>query len=152
MKKIAFVSVLAALTLTACTEGYQESHKDIFNDQVWTKGEVITYHPVIHENEKSHAISVDLQHIYGYDIDALNVKVSIVAPSGATELEKEYAILYKDAAGKALSQCSGDYCDVQQVLESAYQFKEQGEYTIKFEQNTHAESVAGFLSLKLLIK
>lgn len=152
MKKIILPALLAALSLSACTEGYEASHKDIFQDQIWTKGEIITFQPAISETGKKYQISVDLQHIYGYKIDGLDVKMSITAPSGAVELEKDYVIAFKDVSGNSISNCSGDYCDVIQVLEPALEFKEAGTYTVKIEQNSPAESVAGFLSLKLMIR
>ena len=152
MKKLILPTLLAATGFTACTEGYEASHRDIFKDQIWTKGEVIEFNPDIKESGKTYQISADLQHIYGYAISGLDVKVSITAPSGAVELEKDYVIAFKDASGNSLSDCSGDYCDVIQVLEPAFQFRETGVYSIKVEQDSHAESVAGFLSLKLMIK
>lgn len=152
MKKIILPALLAALSLTACTEGYEESHRDIFKDQIWTKGEVVSFHPPIEATTKPHQISIDLQHIYGYKIDGLDIRVSITAPSGTVELEKDYVIAFKDADGNSISDCSGDYCDVIQVLEPAFQFKETGTYTVKVAQNSPAESVAGFLSLKLMVR
>lgn len=152
MKKLLPVLGLVACGFASCESGYQETHKDIFKDQIWTKGEVITLHPMIHETAKSKTIAIDVQHIYGYDIKGFELLMKLTAPSGAVELEKSYFVRFKNDDGTAISQCSGDYCDVEQILESNFTFKESGEYTLTFEQDTQSESVAGLLSIKCMIK
>ncbi len=153
MIKSAFnVVVFICLTaLASCSSGYQESHKEIFKDQIWTKGEEIAYKPLIHDNSVSKQISIDLQHIYGYNMDGFDVEMTVTAPSGNEEYRKTYYIKMKNADGSYISDCGGDYCDLKQVLEQNYQFKETGEYTFTFTQATNVESIAGFLSMKLLM-
>lgn len=153
MKKyLLLITIIGCSILFSCEAGYNETHKDIFKDQIWTKGEVIQFKPLMHEAGKTQQISIDLQHIYGYDIKGFEVLVKIVAPSGKEELAKTYYLKMKEEDGTAISQCSGDYCDLHQILEPNYTFQEQGEYSISVEQFTSSESVAGFLSLKLNIK
>lgn len=152
MKNLLFVLTTVSLLFTSCSGGYEEQSDEIFDDKIWTKGEEAVFHPLIGEGNMFRNISLDVQHVYGYDISALDVNVVFTAPSGNVELEKSYTIQFKDVNGNGLSDCSGDYCDLTQVLEPHYEFKENGEYRIAITQNSHAESVAGFLSLKLKMK
>ena len=152
MKRYFLALIACSSLLFSCSTSFDEKHEAIFDDQIWTKGEEVTFLPLIHEATQAKKIELDVQHIYGYDIAGFDLKMKITAPSGTEILAQDYFIKIKGDDGKVLSQCSGDYCDLTQVLESNYTFPENGEYTITLEQNTHAESVAGFLSVRLKIK
>lgn len=138
------------LILPSCESGIK-SEENHLEDQIWSNNEVLRYRvPVQAAGAKE--FSIDLQHIHGYNIKDLNVQLVMTSPSGKETLNKNYNLKFKNDDGSYVSDCSGDYCDLHQVLEPALTLTETGHYSVVISQNSGYDRVAGFLQLKLNLK
>ena len=160
MKKISRPLLLKALAAflmmplvffwSACDSGVK-SKDNLLADHIWDKTEILKYRiPVKEAGNK--AFSMDMQHIHGYNIKDLNIQLVMTAPSGKEVLNKNYNIRFKNDDGSYISECSGDYCDLHQLLEPNLNLTETGDYTVSIAQNSGYDRVAGFLQLKLNLK
>lgn len=115
MKKILFLALLVLSLLVSCDKQnvYKEFDRS-FDENRWLKSDVKVYNFTL-ENAGKYDLLIDYSHVAGFQFTEIPIRVEMVAPSGAVTGEN-YMIQTKDKQGKDLGDCTGDLCDIQQLL------------------------------------
>jgi len=74
-----------------------------------------------------HKLYVSLRHVFGYQFETMKIYVDVTTPSGKS-VTKGYDLQIKGGDGKYLSDCSGDICDLEVLLEEHVRFVEPGDW------------------------
>ncbi len=80
----------------------------------------------------------------------MDVQLEITPPSG-NSATKAYQLQIMDDGGY-LSECSGDYCDREVLIEEHVRFIESGEWTFTVTNAINAEYVANVLEFGLIVE
>jgi len=108
--------LLTAFVLFSCSKNniYNEFDRD-FKDNRWLKADVRTFEFTIDKGNKNYDLLFDFSHIDGFQFNNIPVKMDITNPDGSLTSEN-FLIKISDPEGHALGECSGDYCDIQQIV------------------------------------
>ncbi|KOY87755.1 hypothetical protein AD998_17905 [bacterium 336/3] len=137
------------LSLMGC-HTFKEHNQESFPNRSWASGKEIVFKPLIKDITKNCKISLELRHIYGVQLKNLSVKIKTISPSGKEESSnKTFNIM--DEAGKYNSNCSGDICDVETVINQSIKFTETGEYQFIITHNIPTQAINGIIGLGLII-
>ncbi len=113
---------------------YKKYRKN-FTEYRWEKSKVLEFSPEIQDTTLSYQIYFLFRHIYGYRHPDIDINVEITTPSGKVT-KSHYTIDVIGDGNKYISDCAGDYCDLEALLEDDYKFGETGTYKFKVSQNT----------------
>ncbi len=151
MKKIFFLPlVLLVLFITSCDSGHvYKKFKQNFPDYRWEKVNVLEYTPKITDTTSKYQQILTFRHIYGIPYEAVEVNVEITTPSGEVS-DKNYILQLYDGKTE-LSECAGDYCDLETVIEDNYTFPETGTYKFKISQVTNKDPLQFVMEVGLII-
>jgi gliding motility-associated lipoprotein GldH len=152
MKKInAFLMLtLLAILLVNCNKNRIFSEqKDIANHR-WEKDQSIDFSPEIANDSISYNIYFALRHVYGFYPKEFKIKISLLCPSGNI-LKKSFTIPLFDKDRHPLSDCSGDYCDLETLIEKGFKFTEIGKYQFKISYDLEINSIPNIMQVGLMI-
>lgn len=145
---IIFTSIIL---LTSCNHVYKKYEKDSFLPiYTWDSSAGIIFTPKIDDISKSYKLIFGIRHVYGFKPANLKVNIKTVSPSGK-QTEKSYDIKIKDANGEYLSNCSGDLCDLETVVENNVKFEEVGDYTFSVNHESQEKKLVGVMEVGLII-
>jgi gliding motility-associated lipoprotein GldH len=137
------------LLATSCNHVYKEYDKESFPTYTWGE-QKIKFSPTIEDFSKSYRLILGIRHLYGFQLGSIEVTIKTISPSGK-EVVKHYELKIKDSANRYLAKCSGDYCDLETVIEDHLSFTEGGQYTYVITHNGNAEIIPGVMELGLII-
>ncbi len=123
--------VICLLVLTSCNHTYQHHVKD-FPNYGWDKNRKLEFNVEIEDISSDYSLTLSFRHIYGFTFEAVPLNVT-VQYQGETTFETIETILIFDENNKALSDCAGDYCDIDQMLAQDVHFKIPGTYVVSLE-------------------
>lgn len=120
--------ILALLLFTACNPNrvFEEYHSD-FTQNRWHEDEPVNFTVHIEDTVSEHKLYVALRHVYGYQFETMKIYVDVTTPSGKS-VTKGYDLQIMGGDGKYLSDCAGDICDLEVLLEEHVRFVEPGDW------------------------
>jgi gliding motility-associated lipoprotein GldH len=128
MKKI--LLLLVAGLAISCSEKagtLSETHKD-FESNRWKATDVQTFEFEVPEIINSAKLKVKFSHVHEPQYANVPLEINIYSPDG--QIEMFYANLrLQDAAGKSLSDCAGDVCDLSASVKENLNL-EKGKYKV----------------------
>ncbi len=138
--------------LLACNPNriYKSHEKNLPNHR-WHKDNVLEFNPNITDTVSSYRVYLALRHVYGFQHPGMKVKVTTITPSGQKET-KTYTFPVFGKEQQYLSDCSGDICDLETVIEEGLVFKESGKYQYLIEHNMDVDPVRNVMSFGLIIE
>jgi gliding motility-associated lipoprotein GldH len=153
MKNIYSLLILNALLIltTSCKKNRIFSENKNIPNHHWEKEQSIDFYPEISDDSSSYNIFLSIRHVYGLQlIKRLKIKIRMVCPSGNI-LKKTFIIPFVDEKNHILSDCSGDYCDLETLIEKDFKFTEKGKYEFKVLQDMDLKSIPNLMEVGLLI-
>jgi gliding motility-associated lipoprotein GldH len=151
MNKINTLVLLAMVITTAsCNKNRIFSEqKDIPNNR-WGKNNAIVFTPEISDTSKTYNIVFCLRHVFGFQPAGFAIKIEMSVPSGQVKT-KTFPIPFFDGKKRRLSDCSGDYCDLETLIEEGFKFTETGKYQFKILYDMEAEVIPNIMQVGLII-
>ena len=148
------INSLILLTLVIATASCNKNRifseqKDITNNR-WEKNNAIVFTPEISDTSKSYNIIFGLRHVFGFQPAGFAIKVEMSVPSGQV-MTKTLPIPFFDSKKNRLSDCSGDYCDLETLIEEGFKFKETGKYQFKILYDMEAKVIPNIMQVGLII-
>jgi gliding motility-associated lipoprotein GldH len=99
-----------------------------FDSNRWESKDKKQYEFTIEDDSKVYNLSLLFSHVYDYQFDKVPMVISITDPAGKTE-NIAFDLQIKDASGKQLADCGGDFCDLKYVFKTKVSLQ-KGNYTI----------------------
>jgi len=151
MKKILFLaSVIALFASCSHSSKFSDSSKD-FPDYQWKKGKEVVLSIAINQIIADGKLKLSFRHVDGFQFANLPLEMSIISPSGKTEVAN-INLLVKKENGESRGDCSGDYCDLDTVIKSHISFPETGTYTFKIKNAVQLASVPNVMEIGVSIE
>ena len=117
MKKNIFMLFGLFFLIVSCNKSeFYSKFDDGFPENRWQEKDAKTYDFTIDDDSKLYNITFRFSHVYDYQFNSVPINFTIVNPNGETE-KKQIDLQIKDASGKELAECSGDFCDLNYKLE-----------------------------------
>lgn len=115
MKNLVYLLSFIVLSITSCNNSsvYNESHN--FDSNQWQKKSTQAFVFKVEDDTKLYDITFLLSHVYDYQFASAPLSFKWIKPDGSSEIFP-LEFKFKDENGKELGDCSGDICDVTQVL------------------------------------
>jgi gliding motility-associated lipoprotein GldH len=150
MNKITFLtlSVLVIATTSCNKNRIFSEQKDIANHR-WDKNNAIVFSPEITDTTKLYNFYFCLRHVYGFQIAGFKITIDLRAPSGHVQTNSFPIPFYKDK--QLLSDCSGDYCDLETLLDKGFKFTETGKYEFKILYDMEVKSIPNIMQVGFMI-
>jgi len=129
MKKNIFLLFALFFVVISCNklEVYNQ-FDDGFAENRWQENDVKTYDFTIDDDSKLYNITFRFSHVYDYQFNSIPINFTIVNPNGEKQI-KQIDLQIKDTSGKELAECSGDFCDLNYMLEENVKLS-KGNYKI----------------------
>ena len=150
MRRLLFI--IPILLLTACNSGviYKE-YKDLSPNIVWKKSKKIEFEVPVEDTTTTYDMILTLRHITGFPWKEMRINMQMTTPSGIVS-HKKYQIQVMDEDKNYVGSGSGDYWDIEQLMEKKIKFHEQGIYTFTATHDMPVEPVPFVMELGLIIK
>ncbi|MBL4734177.1 MAG: hypothetical protein JKY18_02340 [Flavobacteriales bacterium] len=149
MKKI--ITLFLAIGLLACNPNRVFNSSDSnFPNHRWYKEVEITFSVPIVDTLSNHQVYLALRHVHGFQFETMNVTLVSTSPSGKSST-KDYSIQVMGGDNTYLSDCSGDICDREVLIEDHVQFDEQGDWSFVIQNNMPIEYVPNVMEFGLII-
>ena len=152
MKTLRQIPIILAIGLIACNPNrvYETHYKDIPNYR-WDKNKVLEFTPEIIDTTETYRVYLALRHVYGFQFENMKVKVTSITPSGKSAIKNyEFPVFGPDK--KYLSDCAGDICDLEAVIEESVNFKEVGTYKYTIEHEMPVDPLPNVMEFSLIIE
>lgn len=127
MKKYLFLLAALCLSCNNKSEIFDRFDRD-FDENRWNPTDAKTYEFRVADDTKPYDIVCCFSHVYGYQFSSVPLLFTITDPGGKVT-QKPIDLQLKDAAGKELGDCSGDYCDLDYTLQRGQKLQ-KGTYKI----------------------
>ena len=150
MKNITLLFILSSVLLVSCNSVYNEQKEDAFTDLIWQPTDIISFDPNIEDATANYDLHLTISHYRQMGVKEFPVALKITWPNGE-EIAKTYDLIFTDENGKTLTDCGGDYCDLEQIIESDFKFNQTGKYKIEVLPVPGSPSINGVLSLRLKV-
>jgi gliding motility-associated lipoprotein GldH len=146
-----FTFLIVSLFIFSCNKNrIFEEHNTNFPKFRWDKTNIVEFSPEITDNEGNYKIFIAVRHIAGFQLKDINVKLNIISPSGE-ETTKDYNLPLYDKNNEALSDCAGDYCDLEILVENNFKFKETGKYKFRISHQMSINPIPNVMEVGLII-
>lgn len=144
------VIVIMLVTFWGCQQGQVFNEHVEFSDKQWQKSKPLTFTPKIKEDSQEYKVYFDFRHVYGYQFENIMIQVKRVAPNGETQTEN-YDIQVAKSEDEYKSDCSGDICDLKELLEEET-FSKAGKYKYVIEHTMPVDDLPNVMEVGLIIK
>ncbi|MCF8371752.1 MAG: gliding motility lipoprotein GldH [Bacteroidales bacterium] len=153
MKRIFTILLTTGLIgLMACDQGkVYEKHSPDFGNYEWEKKESVEFKTNIDDISLSYDIYVAVRHIYGFPYKEIELILSTVSPSGEIA-SVPILVNVIDENNKYLSECAGDYCDLEILAIDDFRFKEKGTQTFRISHTNPIDPLPGVMDVGLVIR
>lgn len=111
--KIILLGLLFAMV--SCNTNSIYSNSESFTNNQWQKSSAQVFGFNVEDDTKLYDITFLLSHVYDYQFASAPLSFEWIKPDGTSEIIP-LEFKFKDENGKELGDCSGDICDVNQVL------------------------------------
>ena len=146
MKKISYLpGILILIIVSGCSKNndYFSYHK--FNDQTWSRFNVLQFEIPVNTTEKIYDISLIVSHSKEYEFDYLDFNMIMTTPSGEERI-REYHLDIKRKDGKFTGKCNDDSCEVSVVLKRELNLT-KGILTLEIENLVPRMEIKGLLGI-----
>jgi gliding motility-associated lipoprotein GldH len=151
MKKIIYCFGFLLIVLTSCNKSYTyDKFDDNFKENRWEEKDSKTYDFAIDDDTKSYDITFRFSHVYDYQFNSIPIHFTIINPKGE-EQKKQIDLQIKDASGKEIAECSGDFCDLNYKLEEKTKFL-KGNYKIIVSHSFNGPYLPNVLGIGLKVE
>jgi gliding motility-associated lipoprotein GldH len=149
-KIITLVSLALIIATASCNKNRIFSEqKDLANHR-WEKNNAVVFTPEISDTSKSYNFYFCLRHVFGFQPAGFKINIEMSVPSGQVKT-KTFLIPFFDSKKHLLSDCSGDYCDLETLIEEGFKFTETGKYQFKILYDMDAKSIPNIMQVGLNI-
>ena len=152
MKKLLFLlSIFLFFTLISCFQStsYSETSDD-FLDNHWLKNEAKTFDFAVKETNGNYDLYLNLSHVYDFQFESIPLSLTLI-DSNKKEQTINFDLKIKDKSGKDLGDCSGDICDLKQVIKQNMSLS-KGDYKIIVKQNFKGKYLPNIIALGIELK
>lgn len=148
--RILLVSICLAALFSGCSgNAIFEDKKRSFEDNRWQKSQPLTF-PVTVEKTGVYSFEVFFSHVYDYQFPEVPLLLQIRYPDSHLEVQRAVLNL-KDAQGKELGDCAGDYCDLWQEIRPGRALQ-PGHYEITLSHEFQAAFLPNVLAVGLRVE
>lgn len=105
---------------------FRELTKD-FDATRWESKDKKQYDFAIDNDNKVYNLTILFSHVYDYQFDKVPMPIDFIDPTGKTE-NISFDLQIKNASGKQLADCGGDYCDLKYIFKTKVSLQ-KGNYT-----------------------
>jgi len=144
------LALSTVLLLTVSCHVYKDYDKEAFPTYAWRAGQAVQFTPNIEDISKTYKLTLGIRHLYGFQFSSFAVNVRIVSPSGK-ESTKTYQLAIKDKENNYISNCAGDMCDLEVIVDDNIKYEEAGQYQYFITHNEDADKVVGVMEFGLII-
>jgi gliding motility-associated lipoprotein GldH len=124
------VVIIALFLCTACNPNRVfEEHHGSFKQNRWHNDEPVQFTVHVEDTVSEHKLYAALRHVHGYQFTTMKIYVDVTTPSGKS-VTKGYELQITGVDGEYLSDCAGDICDLEVLLEDHVRFAEPGDWEI----------------------
>ena len=117
MMKKSILSLIGLILLVSCNKTtVYDKFDDGFTENRWEQKDAKTYDFAIDDATKLYNLTFRFSHVYDYQFSTVPINFTIINPKGKMQ-KKQIDLQIKDASGKELAECSGDFCDLNYKLE-----------------------------------
>jgi gliding motility-associated lipoprotein GldH len=113
--KIQFILLGLVLMLSSCNSNSIYSESDSFTNNQWHKNSNQTYVFNVEDDSQLYDVTFILSHVYDYQFASAPLSFKWIKPDGTSEIIP-LEFLFKDDKGKEIGDCSGDICDLTQLV------------------------------------
>ena len=147
------IAIILLLTIFAfsCNENrvYEELDSS-FPKYRWDKEKVVSVSADIADINQAYKLFLSLRHVHGFQFSNLNLKVEMISPSKKT-VTKSYVMKVVGADKKYLSECNGDLCDLETLMEDNFKFEEVGKHIFKISHEMKVNPVPNVMMMGIAI-
>lgn len=154
MRKLFYslVIMVVFLIVSSCgSKSVYEKHRSVGENYSWNKTEALIFEPTIDDVSKKYDIIFSFRHVHGFPYRNLMISVKMKNPEGKLSF-KEYSIVVFNDQNEYISECAGDYCDLDQVIEHDFVFEKKGTYTFEISQNMSSDTLRSVMEVGLIIR
>lgn len=143
--------ILSALLIISCNENrIYEEHQGDFPNYGWKKSKVVTFKPQIQDTDQKYNISLAFRHISGFPYRSLHLNVDRLSPSGETQ-SKNYVLQVVSKQNEYISDCAGDFCDLEVLVSENVKFEDIGTYTYNISHLMDKDLLSNVIEIGLVI-
>jgi len=148
---IILLSTFIILSILSCNPNriFNSSNSN-FPDNRWVQDANIMFTVPIDDTISEHKVYLALRHVYGFQFETMNITLEITPPSGKSAT-KNYQLKIKGGEDVYLSDCSGDICDREVLIEDHVKFTQAGNWSFKVKNNMDIAYVPNVMEFGLII-
>ena len=148
-KIIRYLFLPLLLVLLSCDGRLAFREFEHFEDNRWFKNDVQNYKVTI-DQLGSYDLILNFSHVYGASLP--EIPIEIVIENEKKEIVKETNVIrLVNSEGTALSDCTGDICDLEQIVIKEKTFS-AGNYTIRLAQTFEHEFLPNVIGVGIRLK
>lgn len=142
--------IIIGLTIVSCNNKtiYDQYDRD-FDDNRWYRSDVRQYNFEV-DTIGHYDFIVDFSHVAGFQFGLIPVKVELKSPNTATVTE-HILLRIKDREGNDRGDCTGDYCDIEEMVFSKKSLK-RGSYSITLTNEFNNDYLPNVIGLGLRVQ
>lgn len=143
--------ILIAVFTMSCNENrIYEKHRGGFGNYRWEKEKSVIFEPEISDVEQQYNIYFALRHVYGFQLKSIKINVETTSPSNKF-IKKQYEVQVFKNNSEYLSECAGDYCDLESLIEKDFKFDEAGTYKFVITYDMPTKYLPNVMEVGLII-
>jgi gliding motility-associated lipoprotein GldH len=152
LRRSHIISALSCLIIGIIGCGESAYFKDVYKpeNKVWTHGELASFDFAITDTLARYDMYLDVTHTGSYPFQNLYVRIISTFPDGE-QVTEQHSLELQEKNGEWVGDCGSKNCELRFILREGMRFDTPGEYNIAFEQFTRRDSLAGVVSLGLVL-
>ncbi len=153
MKVTMYLTLLISLTfLASCGDKAKfEDHQSTGDAKQWKQEKTFSFSPKIEDINQKYQIILAFRHVMGFQLRTVPVEIKTIDPDGI-QTTTPFTITVFNDKNECLSECAGDYCDLESVIEDNYSFSKKGNYTFEVKHTSSISAIPNVLELGLIVK
>lgn len=148
MKKLLLLLIL--LPFFACSDAVVSDSTKNFEDNRWLQSDVKSFSLELGEDITSGKLVLNFSHVFDPGYNNVPVSIAFTTPDGETETMMTNLEL-RTKSGKDLSSCTGDICDLKQIIKKSVSFK-SGTYKITVQNGFNGPYLPNVLMVGVAIE
>jgi gliding motility-associated lipoprotein GldH len=152
MRKTTFVFTLIVIILSSCTGGkvlFEEYYK--LPNMSWNRFNIVKFEIPVNEGGFEADFYLNVRHIPEIPYESLKYNFTFIFPSGEVRTA-DYELDFLDDAGKPLSECMGDLCDLQVSVRKGLRVSEAGVLKVEIENKYTKIEMPGIIEVGLIAR
>ncbi|MBN2175017.1 MAG: hypothetical protein JW731_12865 [Bacteroidales bacterium] len=145
------LGLIVLVIFASCTNNilYKQYYK--FEKISWNRFEFLNFEMPVEASSQEYDIYLSVRHLPEFAYRELEVNFTLFFPSGEMRTA-DHVLKFIDNDGERLSECLGDFCDIDFLIRKGIVFNEQG--IVKFEienKNTRLET-PGMMEVGIIVR